>query len=237
RDGSRRDARGRLHAGLGRLLQATSAPATCAASSTSRRRPATATRQTMFKLADGERIVKMIGFDPRVLEVPEAAEGAEPEPPFAIAVSRGGMVTRFSLRQLRDPSTRSGRRHAPRHAERAADEVLMVDLSPGDRKLACATRKAHALLTTDDEVPVLGGPGKGVKLIKLGKGDEVIGARVMGDSTAPLVLENEKGKRFEITVWRTVTARGGKGQPLFKRGELVREVPPEPTVPELSTQE
>lgn len=194
--------------------------------------------QTMFKLADGERIVKMIGFDPRVLEVPEAAEGAEPEPPFAIAVSRGGMVTRFSLRQHRDPSTRSGRRYMRLGTLNGRpDEVLMVDLSPGDRKLACATRKAHALLTTDDEVPVLGGPGKGVKLIKLGKGDEVIGARVMGDSTAPLVLENDKGKRFEITVWRTVTARGGKGQPLFKRGELVREVPPEPTVPELSVQE
>jgi DNA gyrase subunit A len=114
------------------------------------------------------------------------------------------------------------------------DEVLMVDLSDGTKKLACATRHAHVLLTTDEEVPVLSGPGKGVILIKLGEGDEVIGARVMGDSTAPLVVENEKGKRFEVTVWRTVTGRGGKGQPLFKRGELVREIPPDVVVPELT---
>ncbi|HEY8430605.1 MAG TPA: DNA gyrase subunit A, partial [Sandaracinaceae bacterium] len=195
--------------------------------------------QTLFKLADGERIVKMMGFDPRVLEVPAPTEGAEPEPPYAIAVTRGGMVTRFSLRPHREPSTRSGRRYMRLGTLNGrSDEVIMVDLSPGDRKVACATRKAHVLLTTDDEVPVLAGAGKGVKLIKLGPGDEVIGARVMSDSTAPLVVENEKGKRFEVTVWRTVTARGGKGQPLFKRGELVREVPPEPTVPDLTqTQE
>ncbi len=189
--------------------------------------------QTMFKLADGERIVKMIGLDPRLCEVPEPTEGAvEPEPPFAIAVSRDGMVTRFSLRQHRDPSTRSGRRYM-RLSE--GDEVMMVDLSDGEKKLGCATKNGNVLLTTDAEVPVLSGPGKGVKLIKLAKGDYVIGARVMGDSHAPLVVENEKGKRFEITVWRTVTARGGKGQPLFKRGELVREVPPEPVVPELTS--
>jgi DNA gyrase subunit A len=188
--------------------------------------------QTLFKLADGERIVKMIGFDARLLEVPEPTEGAEsPEEPFAIAVSKGGMVTRFSLRQHRDPSTRSGRRFMRLEQ---SDEVLMVDLSDGSKKLACATRHAHVLLTTDEEVPVLSGPGKGVILIKLGEGDSVIGARLMGDSTAPLVVENEKGKRFEVTVWRTVTARGGKGQPLFKRGELVREVLPEIAVPELT---
>lgn len=189
--------------------------------------------QTMFKMADGERIVKMIGFDPRLLEVPEASEGAEPEPPFALAVSKGGMVTRFSLRTHRDPSTRSGRRFM--RLEKG-DEVMMVDLSDGDRRLACATRRAHILLTTDAEVPVLGGPGKGVRLIKLGKDDEVIGARVLESSTDALVVENDKGKRFDITGLRTVVARGGKGTPLFKRGALVREVPREPVVPELEGQ-
>ena len=191
--------------------------------------------QTMFKLGDGERIVKMMGFDPRLLEVPEVTEGAaEPEEPFAIAITKGGMVTRFSLRQHRDPSTRSGRRYMRTDA---GDEVLAVDLSDGERRIAVATRQAHVLLTTDEEVPVLGGPGKGVKLIKLGKGDQVIGARVLESSTDALVVENEKGKRFDITGLRTVVARGGKGTPLFKRGELVREVPPQLVVPELSAPE
>ncbi|HJL14541.1 MAG TPA: DNA topoisomerase IV subunit A [Sandaracinaceae bacterium LLY-WYZ-13_1] len=187
---------------------------------------------TLFKLKDGERIVKMLGFDPRLLEVPEPTEDAEePEEPWALAVTRGGMTTRFSLRVHRDPSTRNGRRYMRLNK---GDEVLMVGLSDGEMKVACATKKGHALLTTDDEVPVLGGPGKGVKLIKLGKGDEVVGARIMEDSTEPLVVENDKGKQFEITVWRTVVSRGGKGGQLFKRGTLVREIPVEPEVPELN---
>lgn len=187
---------------------------------------------TLFKLGDGERIVKMMGFDPRVLDVPEPTEGAEePEEPWALAVTRGGMSTRFSLRSHRDPSTRSGRKYMRLNK---GDEVLMVGLSDGAMKVACATRKGHVLLTTDDEIPVLGGPGKGVKLIKLAKGDEVIGARIMSDSTAPLVVEDAKGKQFEITARRTLVSRGGKGQQLFKRGALVREVPQEPEVPELN---
>ena len=63
---------------------------------------------------------------------------------------------------------------------------------------------------------------------------EVVGAAVMSDSTEPLIVENAKGKQFEITVWRTVVQRGGKGQQLFKRGTLERQVPHEPIVPELS---
>jgi DNA gyrase subunit A len=192
--------------------------------------------QTMFKLADGERIVRMLGFDPRLCDVPPATEGAvDPEPPFAIAVSRGGMVTRFSLRQHREPSTRSGRRYMRLGT---GDEVLTVGMSGGSKKIACATRKGSALVTTDEEVPVLGGPGKGVKLIKLAKDDVVVAARVLDSSTGPLVVENENGtKRYEIGGGRPVS-RGGKGQPLFKRGvPLLREIPSEPVVPQLAPPE
>lgn len=187
---------------------------------------------SMFKLADGERIVKMMGFDPRLLEVPPASEGAEePEDPYAIAVSRGGMSTRFSLRVHRDPSTRSGRRFMRLNK---GDEIVMVDLSYDDDKIAAASQKGHVLLTTHGEVPILGGVGKGVKLMKLAAEDHVIAARVLVDMSTVMTLEKEKsGTLFEITVRRTVTGRGGKGQPLFKRGKLAREIIPPPEVPEL----
>ena len=42
-------------------------------------------------------------------------------------------------------------------------------------------------------------------------------------------------KRFEITVWKTVTKRGGKGTALFKRGSLAYELIPEPTLPEVES--
>jgi DNA gyrase subunit A len=182
----------------------------------------------MFKLADGEKIVRVLGFDPRLLDVPPPTEGnEEPEPPYAIGISRQGMVTKFSLRTHRDPSTKSGRRYM-RLSE--GDEVLHVGLSEGTRKIACATKRGSALVTTESEVPVLGGPGKGVKLIKLANDDEVVAARVY--DTGCLVVENETGKQYEIH-FRAV-GRGGKGTPLFKRGALlVREVPPDIEVPQL----
>ena len=81
--------------------------------------------QKLFKLDDGERMVAMLSFDPRALDVPpireSAKEGAEPEPPFVLAVTKGGLGFRFSLRPHREPSTRAGRKYA-RLSE--GDEVL-----------------------------------------------------------------------------------------------------------------
>ena len=187
---------------------------------------------SMFKLADGERIVRMMGFDPRVLEVPEPTEGAEPEEPWAISVTRGGMTTRFSLRGHREPSTRSGRKYMRLGKD---DEVIMVDFSSGWEKVAAVTEKGHVLLTSGDEVPILGGVGKGVKLIRLGAGDRVLASRALTDMTTTLIVEKDKSDaKFEITMRRTITGRGGKGQQLFKRGRLARAVPVVPEVPELN---
>jgi DNA gyrase subunit A len=191
--------------------------------------------QTMFKLADGERIVRMLGFDPRQLEVPvEIENAAEPMPPFALAVTKGGLVSRFSLRGHRDPSTRAGRKFMRLNGTpgKGGDEVVYVDVCTGTEKLACATAEGHALVCMAEEVPILAGAGKGVKLIKLDhESDAVLGARLMHDSHAPLVVEHESGKTFEITVWKEVVSRGGKGSALFKRGRAVRVLPAEPVVP------
>src|SRR5690606_1859533 len=65
--------------------------------------------QKLFKMDDGERMVAMLSFDPRVLDVPEP--GDEPEPPLAVAVTAQGLAFRFSLRPHRDPSTRAGRKY------------------------------------------------------------------------------------------------------------------------------
>jgi DNA gyrase subunit A len=177
--------------------------------------------------------VKMLGFDPRMLDVPPEIENApEPLPPFGLAVTKGGLCTRFSLRAHREPSTRAGRRYVRLNDK---DEVVYVDVCKGDEKLACATAEGHALVCMASEVPILAGVGKGVRLIKLDdeEKDAVLGARLMRDSNAPLILEHESGKTFEVTVWKEVVSRGGKGSALFKRGRGVRVLPAEPTVPVL----
>jgi DNA gyrase subunit A len=189
--------------------------------------------QKLFKLDDGERIVHMIGFDPRVLEVPAAEEGVEePQPPYLVAVTRGGACMRSSLRPHRDPSTRSGRRFMRVGDD---DEVIYVGLYADGSKLACASKKGRALICDAEEVALLAGPGKGVRLIKLDDDDEVLGARVLVASGDALVVEKESGTEFSITARKyQAVSRGGKGHAMFQRGTLSRVVLEVPTVPSLS---
>ena len=189
--------------------------------------------QTLFKLDDGERLIRMISFDPRLLNVPEPTEGAEPEPPLALAVTRLGQSLRFSLRPHRDPSTKSGRRYA-RLAE--GDQVIYVDPMKTGDYVAAATEGGHALICRADEVAVLSSAGKGVMLMKLEAGDIVVAAKLLRGKTDQLQVENEKGTTFEITARRyEVVSRGGKGHALFKRGKLVGRVEEEPELPTLDT--
>ncbi len=186
--------------------------------------------QTLFKMKDGEKIVAMMGFDPRFLEVPEASEGAmEPEPPLAIAVTAKGMSLRFSLRAHRDPSTKVGRKYA---RPRDDDEVVMVCYVEEEDNVAVATRMGRALICPADEVSLLSGAGKGVTLIKLQKGDSVVGATVLSTDSDMLVVENQNQKALTISTRKYgVVSRAGKGFALFKRGRLERVVWGEPTLP------
>jgi DNA gyrase subunit A len=187
--------------------------------------------QTMFKLADGEKLIRMKSFDARLLEVPPPSDGAEPEPPYAVAVTRKGQALRFSLRPHAEPSTKSGRKYA-RLAE--GDEVIYVDaLGPRDFVGAAAT-DGHALVCKAEEIVLLGSAGKGVSLMKLDDGQELVAARAFRAKDGQLVVVNEKGTEFVVSPKNGVTARGGKGSPLFKRGKLAGKVDEEPEVPQLA---
>jgi DNA gyrase subunit A len=188
--------------------------------------------QKLFKLDDGERIVRMLGFDSRVLDVPAQDEAIEePQPPYVVAVSRSGSCMRMSLRPHREPSTRSGRRFMRVGSD---DEVVYVGLYADDAKLACASRNGRALICEAAEVALLSGPGKGVRLIKLDEGDEVLGARLLYRPSDMLVVEKESGTELNVGLRSySVVSRGGKGYQMFKRGTLSRVVLDTPTVPTL----
>jgi DNA gyrase subunit A len=85
-----------------------------------------------------------------------------------------------------------------------------------------ATRDGHVLLCKADEVAKLEGPGRGVTVIKTEDDDIVIGF-LAGSKGDQLVVETEKGgKRFEIAADpKQVKSRGGKGQQIIKRAQLV----------------
>jgi len=192
--------------------------------------------QKLFKMADGERIVAMMSLDPRLGDVPPPTEGAaEPEPPYAIAVTKRGMGLRFSLRGHREVSTRAGRRFAK---PAAGDEVVFVAPVSGKERIAVGTAGGRALVCSVGEVNLLAGPGKGVTVIKTDPTAPVLGAALLHTKADSLSLESEGGKNFEIGLGRyEQTPRGGRGHVLLKRGRIARALPPPIVVPKLAPEE
>ncbi len=186
--------------------------------------------QSFFKMKDGERIVAMFGMDPRFLEVPEPTPDTEPEWPYCVAVLRDGNALRFSLRGHREPSTRAGRKYA---RPGKGDEVVFVGLVEEGDHVACATRDRRALICDAEEISILSGPGKGVRLIKLQKKDYVLAAAVLTSEQDALIVKRAKGgKEHRITLRRyEAISRGGKGRELFKTGAVGEWVLQEPTLP------
>jgi DNA gyrase subunit A len=194
--------------------------------------------QKLFKLKDGEKVIAALSLDPRAIgEIRSggaAPPGDEPEipPVHAIAVTTDGYSLRFSLEPLNEPSTRAGRRFA-RPAEGA--EVVAVARTTGEETVIAATADARAMLCRADEVNFLSGPGRGVILIKIKfPDDKIIGAIVSTGDRDLMTVETSRGAEQTISTAKyEVTGRGGKGRELLQRGQFVRVVPTEATLPVL----
>ena len=186
--------------------------------------------QRLFKFRDGERAVAAVGLDPRLTgPIASPAEGVPP-PLHALAVTSDGYSLRFGLEPFSEPSTRTGRRFA-RPADDA--EVVGVVIVRGGEVVLAATRAAHAMVCPVEEVNYLAGPGKGVILVKLQKGDDrVLGFTVVTGERQGLTVETSRGAIQTITPGKYgPTGRGGKGRELLQRGQFTRVVPDEVQVP------
>ena len=207
--------------------------------------------QKLFKLKDGERVIAAISLDPRStpniqspppesklastssaksLVFPASTQDQEP-PTHALAVTDDGYSLRFSLASFVEPSTRNGRRFA-KTAKGAA--VVGVETVHNHETIIAATQKARAILCPASEVNFLSGPGKGVILIKLAKGDRVLGFLASTGDRDLMTVETSRGATQTISTAKyEVTSRGGKGREILKRGQLIRVVFQEPAVPVL----
>ncbi len=191
--------------------------------------------QKLFKLADGEKMIGMMGLDPRVLDVPAAEEGGEPEPPFAVAVTRQGLGFRFSLRPHRDVSTRAGRKFARLNE---GDEVAFVGLLTEDAELcACIATDGHALAVDTEELALLSGAGKGTMVIKLDDTERLAGA-LLGGPKDKLDFVTAKSKELSIALKDIKGGRASRGSVVSKRGDPpVRLLLALPEVPSLKLDE
>ena len=188
--------------------------------------------QRLFKLKDGERVVSALSLDPRL--APGIAETPDqPEPrTHAVAVTTDGYSLRFSLAPFAEPSTRAGRRFA---RPAGASEVLGVVPMNGDEVLIAATREGRAILCPTREVNFLSGPGKGVRLIRLQEGDQVIGFVASAGARDLLTVETSRGADRTISTAKyEVVSRGGKGRELTLQGGFTRVVPRPVSVPALN---
>jgi DNA gyrase subunit A len=183
--------------------------------------------QSLFKFKDGEKVVAAISLDPREDPVGQFKLG-EPDRPakgvaHGLAVTSDGYSLRFSLEPFVEPSTRAGRRFA-----RVPDgaEVVGVARITGVEVVIAATRQARAMLCQADEINILGGPGRGVLLIKLQKEDDrLIGFIASTGDRDLLTVETTRGAEQTISTAKYgVTGRGGKGRELLQRGQFVRVV-------------
>ncbi|MBV8782516.1 MAG: DNA topoisomerase 4 subunit A, partial [Phycisphaerae bacterium] len=133
--------------------------------------------QKLFKLRDGEKIVAAASMDERVLPLKATAiNEKKPEQAPAmhgLAVTSDGYSLRFGLDAFREVSTRSGRRFA-RPADAA--EVIFAGVIDGSETVIAASRERRTMVCKADEINFLGGPGKGVLLIKLDKSDRLLAA-------------------------------------------------------------
>ncbi len=213
--------------------------------------------QRLFKLKDGERVVAALSLDPRVTGEITAAgtpsgrggpsgppkdagrggASAPPEaipPTHAVAVTSDGYALRFGLAPCIEPSTRAGRKFARPSGDA---EVVGVAQVGGDETLIAATYQARAMICKVGEVNFLSGPGKGVILIKLQKGeDRVLGFIASTGDRDLLTVETTRGAEQTISTAKyEVTGRGGKGRELLQRGQFTKVVhPPVEAPPALS---
>lgn len=127
---------------------------------------------------------------------------------YVMLFSRQGYVKKTSLAAFSNP--RSNGIIAADVPE--GDTLFEAQISNGDNDVIVGTHLGKALRFHEKDVREMGRTARGVRCIKLGKGDIVVGAAVIGenDQTILTVTENGIGKKSDLDLYR-IQSRGGKG--------------------------
>ncbi len=180
--------------------------------------------QKLFRFKDGEHILTATSLDPRVTSgITPKKKNSQPET-HAITISSDGFGLRFSLEPFVEPSNKMGRRYAK--PSKGAELIGVKVLKNNNAVVIAATKKARALLCKAHDINFLAGPGKGVMLIKLKKAvDTVLGFTVSTSDREFLTVQTNRGATQNISTAKYgITARGGKGRELLRRGEFTQIV-------------
>ena len=108
---------------------------------------------------------------------------------------------------------------------REGDELIDVQVTGGDDDVILATRNGLAIRFRGSDARVMGRVTEGVRGIRLGEDDQVVGMVVVAREEATLLVVSESGmgKRSEIDAYR-LQGRGGKGVINLKTTERTGKV-------------
>ncbi len=101
------------------------------------------------------------------------------------------------------------------------DSLISVKMTDGNNDIVLGTRLGFAIRFHEKDVRDMGRTATGVRGVRLGKGDRVVGLLVIKrKDTILVVTEKGYGKRSDINDYR-ITRRGGKGVITVKTSEKV----------------
>ena len=170
------------------------------------------------RMKDGVTVVAAISTDARFTPEDVVPEDSG-SPPHLLVATAAGQVMRVSLSTFRQPSTKVGRKFC---RLRVGDRVVHVELIREHTTMFLATEMARIIHFSIDDVPVLSGPGIGVKGIKMEAGDKVLGAKLLSRPSDTLRVLNNNGTKVSFGQMKyNVTSRAGKGVKTSQRNLFV----------------
>ncbi len=178
--------------------------------------------QSLLNFKDGERVVS-------AALIPGTNGDAKPgAAPRWLVATAGGMG--FFCRPDLSETTKSGRRLA---RVKEGDEVLVVAPTIG-KTITAATADGKVLVFPAEELAELSGPGRGVILMRLDKGDRVIGAVCHRSDDKVIAIDEDGSERaFHLPEPAHRAQKGRKAIKRMKPIELRVEARTiEPTPPE-----
>ncbi len=177
-----------------------------------------------FKIDDRVKIIAAESADERFVPANvKPAKKDDPAGPYLLVVTSEGFTLRAPFAPYRIASTKAGRRYV-RMEETA--RVVMVKVLGDEESIFLASKNAHVIHFSIDEINILSGSGKGVIGIKLDEGDVCLGGALVSNRHDALTVETSGGitKEFRRGAYPCV-GRGGRGHEVVKRAELARVLP------------
>ncbi len=161
------------------------------------------------RMSDGAYLVAAVTTDGRFTPDDKATKKQPIPTPHVLIVTEKGQIMRISFSLFRTASTKAGRKYCRLGKD---DRVVYAGLVEEAETMFIATKDARVLHCEIEEAALLSNAGKGVKGIKLEKGDQVMGALQLTRPSDCLRVVNTAGKKMTFGQMKYgVTSRGGKG--------------------------